>query len=89
MGEGGALLQVESRGGSYRDSRVSCYGETGGGLSGQLGVSGGKNQLKSWYTDVEQVTDSGWRGIFTKMEFVRVCVEYVYVVGYSLGLRVV
>ncbi len=37
----------------------------------------------------EQVTDSDWRGIFAKVEFVRVCVEYVYVVGYSLGLGVV
>ncbi len=37
----------------------------------------------------EQVTNSGWSGIFAKVEFVRVCVEYVYVVGYSLGLAVV
>ena len=37
----------------------------------------------------ELVTDSDWRGIFAKVEFVRGCVEYVYVVGYSLGLGVV
>jgi len=59
-------------------------------LSGQLGVSGEKRINSSPDTRrFEQVMNSGWRGIFAKVEFVRVCVEYVYVVGYSLGLGVV
>ena len=29
-----------------------------------------------------------WCGIFIKVEFVRVCVKYIYVVSYSLGLGV-
>uniref|UniRef100_I1QH45 Uncharacterized protein n=1 Tax=Oryza glaberrima TaxID=4538 RepID=I1QH45_ORYGL len=88
--EGRALLQVESRGRSYKDGGVSCYGKPGGRLSGQLGESGEKGTNLSLGTRrFEQVTNSGRRGIFAKVEFVRVCVEYVYVVGYSLGLGVV
>jgi hypothetical protein len=52
-------------------------------------VSGGRINSSPGTRRFEQVTDSGWRGIFAKVEFVRVCVEYVYVVDYSLGLRVV
>ena len=33
-------------------------------------------------------TTSRWH-IFAKVKFVRVCVEYMYVVGYSLGLGVI
>ncbi len=37
-----------------------------------------------------QGTNLGWRSIFARVEFVRVCVEYVYTVGnYSLGFGVV
>uniref|UniRef100_I1QRZ8 Uncharacterized protein n=1 Tax=Oryza glaberrima TaxID=4538 RepID=I1QRZ8_ORYGL len=65
------------------------YGEPGGGLSGQLDVSGEMINSSPGAWRFAHGTNSGWRVIFTKVEFVRVCVEYVYVVGYSLGLGVV
>ncbi len=47
MREGGALLQVESRGRNYKDSRSLLFnGEPGGGLSGRLGVSGEKGSTQ-------------------------------------------
>ncbi len=59
------------------------YGELGEGLSGRLHVSGEKGTNSS--LGAERFThgaNSGWCGIFVKVEFVRVCIEYMHVVSY-------
>lgn len=51
---------------------VSCCGDPGEGLSGQLSMSGGRTNSSSGTRRFEQITNSCWRGIFAKEEFVRV-----------------
>ncbi len=63
-------------------------GRDNGGLSGQLGVSSERINSSLGTRRFAHGTNSGWRGIFAKVKFVRVCVKYVYVVGFSLGLGV-
>jgi hypothetical protein len=74
---------------SYEIAESFDYGEPIEGSLGLLEVSNKKINSCLDKRRFIQGTNSDWCGIFTKVKSVRVCVKYIYAVGFSLEFVVV